>query len=169
MTDPPAATAPTSREIDAEPHPTRKAVLAAMARMLSGRPNLTRPGLLSKAGLAREAQVDRNHVTQGSLRDLGDRLAALARAHRTPTTSLEAQQQAHIEQLTARLENLTATHAELRLDRDHWKASTHTLLRAVQVLRLEHTTMRADITVLTRRLDTVHDATTGLYVLPPQP
>jgi hypothetical protein len=169
MTHPTSTATPTQREIDAEPHPTRKAVLAAMVRMLTGRPTTTRPGLLTKAGLAREAQVDRNHVTQGSCRDLGDRLATLARAHHTPTTALEAEQQAHIEQLTTRLENLTSGHAELRLDRDHWKASTHTLLRAVQVLRLEHTTMRADITALTRRLETAHNRTTGLYVLPPQP
>lgn len=168
-----AATPPTPREINAEQDPTRKAVLAAMDRMLRGAPTITRPGLLSKAGLAREAQVDRNRITQGSCRDLGDRFAALVEQRRAPTTALEVQQQARIETLLGQLRSLTDTHTDLVRDRDTWKASTHTLLRAIQVLRLEQASMQANIQVLNKRLATANGpGTNGLYVVPhdsPQP
>lgn len=167
MNDAPV-TAPPTREINAETNPTRKAVLAAMARMLAGTPTVVRPGLLSKAGLAREAGVDRNHVTQGSCRDLGDRLAALAQHQSTPTTALEAEQQARIDDLTAQLDQLTKSHTALRQDRDKWQAATHTLLRAIQVLRLEHTAMRSNIRVLRSQLATARQADpAGLYLVPP--
>jgi hypothetical protein len=166
MTESPA-TAPTQREINAEQDPTRRAVLAAMDRMLRGTPTITRPGLLSKAGLAREAQVDRNRITQGSCRDLGDRFAALVEQRRAPTTALEVQQQARIDTLLDELRSLTDAHTALVRDRDHWKASTHTLLRAIQVLRLEQTSMQATIRVLNKRLEAAHDpGTSGLYVVP---
>jgi hypothetical protein len=163
-----AAAAPTVHEINAETNPTRKAVLAAMARILTGTPSIIRPGLLSKAGLAREAQVDRNHITQGSCCDLGDRLATLAQRRTTPTTAREANQQAQIDRLTTQVDQLTRSHTALRQDRDKWQASTHTLLRAIQVLRLEHTAMQADIRVLNNQLAaTRQDGTRGLYPVPP--
>jgi DNA repair exonuclease SbcCD ATPase subunit len=169
MSDAPTA-APTAHEINAETNPTRKAVLAAMARMLAGTPTTIRPGLLSKAGLAREAQVDRNHITQGSCRDLGDRLATHAQHRITPTTALKAEQQTRIERLSTQLDQLTDAHTALRQDRDDWQASTHTLLRAIQVLRLEHTAMQADIRVLRHQLATAHQGgATGLYAVPHAP
>jgi len=163
----PHATAPSSWEIDAESNATRKAVLAAMARMLAGTPAIVRPGLLSKAGLAREAQVDRNHITQGSCRDLGDRLAALADQRAAPATAREAAQQTRIDQLTAQLRQLTDTHATLRNDRDRWQAATHTLLRAIQVVRLEQTDQNATIQALRAHLAIArHGPGTGLVALP---
>lgn len=168
MTAEPAASPPSRREIDAETHPTRKAVLAAMDRMLRGTPTITRPGLLSKAGLAREAQVDRNHITQGSCRDLGDRLATIAAERQQPATAREAEQQQRIENMTRQLADLTQTHAALRKERDKWQACTQTLLRAIQVLRLENTALQAQNRVLTNQLDTARAAkNTGLYTLPP--
>jgi hypothetical protein len=139
-----------------------------MDRMLTGKPTITRPGLLSKAGLAREAQVDRNHITQGSCRDLGDRFAALTKQLQEPTTAREVEQQKRIENLLVQLDNLTEANATIRGDRDKWQASTQTLLRAMQVLRLEQLAMRSDITVLTRQLEAAQaGATTGLYVVQP--
>lgn len=167
MKDAPA-TAPSAHEIDAETNPTRKAVLAAMARMLAGTPLIIRAGLLSKAGLAREAGVDRNHITQGSCCDLGDRLAVLAQHRTTPATAREADLQVRIDCLTAQLDQRTESHTALRQDRDKWQAATHTLLRAIQVLRLEHTTMQSDIRVLKNQLTTARQAgSSGLYVVPP--
>src|SRR3982074_2243512 len=124
MADAPAGP-PAAREINAETTPTRKAVLAAMTRMLSGAPSIVRPGLLSKAGLAREAQVDRNHITHGSCRDLGDAFTALAQQRTPPPTALEADEQARIDRLTAQLNQLKESHTTLRQDRDKWQASTH--------------------------------------------
>lgn len=44
--------------------------------------------------------------------------------------------------------------------------ATHTLLRAVQVLRLEHTALQADIRVLNTQLAAAcQGGTPGLYVL----
>jgi hypothetical protein len=166
MTTQPAAAPPTKQEIDAETNPARKAVLAAMARMLTGTPTIARPGLLSKAGLAREAQVDRNRITQGNCRDLGDRLLQLAQERIAPATAREAEQQARIDQLTELLRQTTDDIGDLRHDRDTWKAATHTLLRAVQVMRLEHTQLHTDIRVLKQQLTTPHEGT-GLVVVPP--
>jgi hypothetical protein len=173
VTDPATSTAgapaspPSAREISAEPHPTRKAVLAAMARILASKPTIVHPGTQSIAGLAREAQINRNHLTRGSCRDLADRFSALTHAQTTPATAREAQQHHQISQLTDRLDQLKVTHAALRTDRDRWKAATHTLLRAIQVMRLEHQAMAADLELLRRQ---AHGPRTGqpqgLYVVP---
>ena len=167
MTEPDAAP-PSVGEINAEPNPTRKAVLAAMDRMLRGRPTITRPGLLSKAGLAREAQVDRNHITQGSCRDLGDRIAAIIKQRQEPTTAREAEQQAHIKSLTTQLDELRAAAGLLRQDRDKWQASTHTLLRAIRVLRLEGAAVQAEKKVLTKQLHAAREGeNVSLYIVLP--
>lgn len=139
-----------------------------MDRMLRGQPTITRPGLLSKAGLAREARIDRNHITQGSCRDLGDRFAALAAQQDEPRTAREAQQQQRIQTFTRQLEHLEHAHTALRTERDKWQASTHTLLRAVQVLRLENAALHAEVDLLTQKLDPAADArTAGLYIVGP--
>jgi len=139
-----------------------------MDRMLRGQPTITRPGLLTKAGLAREAQVDRNHITQGSCSDLGDRFSALAAQQDEPRTAREAQQQQRVQNLTSQLERLEHTQAALRAERDKWQASTHTLLRAIQVLRLESTALQSEVDVLTKRLNATADTTAaGLYIVGP--
>lgn len=166
MTEP-NVTAPTVREINAETNATRKAVLAAMDRMLRGSPTIARPGVLSKAGLAREAQVDRSHITQGSCRDLGDRFAAIIAQRREPSTAREVEQQARIELMARQLADLRQSQERLRGERDKWQASTHTLLRAVQVLRLENTALQAEVRSLRRRpVGPFGGSNTGLYQVP---
>lgn len=72
--------------------------------------------------------------------------------------------------LTSRIDQLTASHTALREERDGWQAATHTLLRATQVLRLEHTAMQADIRVLKAQLATARaGSASGLYPVPPAP
>ncbi|MCU1686630.1 MAG: hypothetical protein JWQ81_7369 [Amycolatopsis sp.] len=88
-----------------------------MVRMLGGTPSVVRPGLLSKAALAREAQVDRNQISQGSCRDLGDRFATITQQNTAPATAREAEQLIRIEHLTAQLQQLTKGRAELRADK----------------------------------------------------
>jgi uncharacterized protein (DUF3084 family) len=123
--------------------------------------------VLSVAGLAREAQIDRNHLTQGSCRDLASRFTALARQQAAPATAREAQQQTRIGQLTDQLDQLAATHDTLRVDRDRWQAATHTLMRAIQVLRLENQEMAADLELLRRRASmTPIGHASGLYAVP---
>jgi hypothetical protein len=162
------AVRPTTGEVNEETNPTRKAVLAAMVRMLGGTPSVVRPGLLSKAALAREAQVDRNQISQGSCRDLGDRFATITQQNTAPATAREAEQLIRIEHLTAQLQQLTKGRAELRADKDRWQESTHTLLRGIQVLRLEHSAMQADIRILRKQLAAARAGEAhGLYSLPP--
>lgn len=87
-----------------------------MARMLAGALTIIiRPGLLSMAGLARETQVDRNHITQGSCRDLGDRLAALTQHRAAPVTAREPTNKTRASSsLTTRFHQRTESNAALR-------------------------------------------------------
>jgi len=78
--------------------------------------------------------------------------------------------QLSIEQLTTRLNQLTESRIALRQDRDNWHAATHTLLRAIQILRLEHTALQADLRVLNHQLATARQGgPPGLYSVPPAP
>lgn len=77
---------------------------------------------------------------------------------------------ARIDRITTQLDQLTQAHTALRQDRDQRRASTHTLLRAIQVLRLEYIAMQFDIRVLKNQLSADRQGgTPGLYPVPPAP
>lgn len=126
-----------------------------------------RAGTRSVAGLAREAQVDRSHLTRGTCRDLADRFTTLIDADASPVTAREAQRQHRIGQLVDQLDQLKATHSALHADRDRWYAAAHTLLRAVQVLRLEQQAMAADLEQLRHHTQQRTGQASGLYAVPP--
>ena len=138
-----------------------------MARLLTGTPTVVRPGTTSVAGLAREAEVNRNHLTQGSCRDLAERFVDLTRVRNFPATLQEARQHDRIVQLAEQLDQLRAAHAAVRGERDRWHAATHTVLRAIQVMRLEHQAMAADLEQLRNQAHRSSAVQTkGLYVVP---
>jgi hypothetical protein len=65
---------PTDDEINAEPNPTRKAVLIAMRSLLTGdpAPKPVNRGKRSIVALANDAGVGRTRLVRGALSDLGD-------------------------------------------------------------------------------------------------
>jgi hypothetical protein len=136
---------PTAAEIRAEQNESRRRILEAIVRLLEGSPRIAKPGRLSTAALAREAEVDRARLTTGGARDLGARFAALAAARSSPTTAKEIELAEQVDKLRARLETITTRHALLLEDRDRWKAMSETLGRALNVTERE-------IEILERRL-----------------
>jgi hypothetical protein len=129
---------PTAVEVRAEKNESRRRVLEAIVRLLEGSPRIAKPGQLSVAALAREAEVDRARLTTGSARDLGARFAALAIERSAPTSAKEVELAEQIEKLRARLETITTRHTLLLEERDRWKAMGETLARALNVTEREN-------------------------------
>jgi chromosome segregation ATPase len=95
---------------------------------------------------------------------LGERFVAIVAQRQEPATAREAEQQARLEVLSRQLAELKQSQSTLRMERDKWQASTQTLLRAVQVLRLQNAAMQAEIQLLKRRASASSGrSTSGLY------
>lgn len=152
MTETPTVIPPSDDEIRREQNATRKSVLAAMLRMLEGRPEIAPRGRLSVASLAQEAGIPRSRLTTGSLRDLGERFAALIEAQNTPTTAKEIALSDALEKLGKEHQQLVEVHGRTLAERDQWKAAATSWARIVQVLKVENTNQQSAIESLQRRL-----------------
>lgn len=121
--------------IDTEPHETEDKdnvikLLAAMVKVLSGRPILATPGDLTITAVAVEAQLKRHHLTHKHT-DLKDLFYQLRDHHANPMTQQAAAATAEIKQLKKKL-------AEAHDDTRKWKTTAHTFARAINVLTLEN-------------------------------
>ncbi|MQA35930.1 hypothetical protein [Modestobacter roseus] len=154
MSDTPA-TPPTLAEIKREKNPSRVAVLTAMVRMLNGTPERVPKGRLSVASLAVEAEVNRNRLTKGDLRDLSERFTAVMAALAEPTTASEIRLTEELDRLKAKHAALTETHGRTVAEKERWKQSTTSLARAVQVLEVENAAFRARNEALRRSVESL--------------
>jgi hypothetical protein len=66
--------------------------------------------------------------------------------------------------MAGQLSDLKQAHATLRQGRDKWQASTHTLLRAIQVLRLENSARQAEARVLEKSSTTLAPGETAASI-----
>lgn len=162
---------PTPDEIRRESSASRIAVLYAMMRMLSGEPVRVPKGRLSVASLAVEAEVNRNQLTKGRLRDLGERFAALIEAQSQPTTAHEIRLTEELDRLKNKHRELTEVHARTVAERDEWKRATTSLARMVQVLEKENADFRTRNEALRRSNETmrVQAGRRRLESVPPRP
>lgn len=124
---------PTNAEIRQEQDPTRRAILAAMIRLLDSMPTRVPAGALTVRHLAAEANVGRHHLYQ-SCRDLRDRFQALSAGHTGIDVEEAREKVARAQSQVARLKALQKrTYDEMRM----WKATCGVFERAINVLQEE--------------------------------
>jgi AcrR family transcriptional regulator len=128
------AAIPDNAEIENESDSSRRAILAAMQRILLGQPKWVAVGATSISDLAREAQVGR-HVLYRSL-DLKDRFAYLRdKAHQPTAPELQLHEQ--MAKLKSQVTSLRQLQSRTHDRAESWKALCATLERAINVLQEE--------------------------------
>lgn len=120
-------------------------IMEAMMRVLSGQPNLAKPGDLTITAVATEAQLKRHHLTHKHT-DLKDLFYRLRDQHGSPASEQKAAAAAEVAALKKKL-------AEAREDARKWKSTAHTFARAINVLTIENTQLAEQPENL-RRLNT---------------
>lgn len=160
------AAIPDNVEIENEDESSRRAILAAMQRILLGQPQRVAVGATSISDLAREAQVGR-HVLYRSP-DLKDRFAYLRDKAHQPTAA-----EVHLHEQIAKLKSEATSLRELQ-SRTHeraesWKALCTTLERAINVLQEELRQEQIKTERLTRRLNGLKAETGPAPIIPLRP
>lgn len=141
--------APTAQEVQAEPDEMRKAILAAMRRILLHQPVMVSIGATSVKDLALEAGVSRHHLYQ-SHPDLRDLFQALVQGEAGINYD-EAMDR--LTRAKAELNRLRALQQRTRDEARRWKATTEVLQRAVNVLQEELRREQLKNARLMRRVD----------------
>jgi hypothetical protein len=109
-------------------------LLAAMVRILSGRPSTARAGDLTITAVAVESGLKRHYLTHRHP-ELKDLFYQLRDHHHNPVKTDAAQLKSDIEDLRRRL-------GDANDQRRKWKATAETFARAIQVLTLENDRLR---------------------------
>jgi len=106
----------------------RQAISAAIERVLAGTPRYAKPGVLTQTAVAQEAQLHRSRLVNvhTDLRDLFE-------ARKAAQSSISASEQ----KLHAKIADLKAKNAALRVERDTWKDTANVFARAIQVLQTQ--------------------------------
>lgn len=139
---------PTEQEVKAEKNPSRKAVLAAMLRLTEGRSEQN----MSVAGLAREAGIDRAKLTTGALKDLGDRMKAVAAAKDEAQTPREAALMTEVAKLKAVAREAKAATKEAKREAQSWRNTADTLALTVAALHNDLKKAETRIDMLNKQL-----------------
>lgn len=160
------AAIPDNAEIENEDESSRRAILAAMQRILLGQPQRVPVGATTISDLAREAQLGR-HVLYRSL-DLKDRFAYLRDAAHPPTAS-EVQLHEHIAKLKSEAASLRELQSRTHERAENWKALCATLERAINVLQEELRQEQIKTVRLTHRLDNLKEEAGSAPVIPLRP
>jgi AcrR family transcriptional regulator len=147
----PATTPPSNQEIRAERDGQRKAILAAMQRILNGTPQCVPVGATTFSHLAREAQVGR-HVLYQLHPDLKDRFAHL-RDGASKVSETERTLKGRVEDLEAELARSRSQLEQHREEAANWKGLSEVLTRALAVLQREADQERVRADRLARRLE----------------
>lgn len=147
---------PSQKEIQTEADPIRRAILAAIVRVLEQRPLRARPGDASVLAVSQEADVKR-HWLNGRHRDLRDRFVFL-RDRADELTSLEVSLTAQLELANSELERLKSRVRDLTEDRDNWRATGEIFLRAMNVQEREIDKRQVENARLTRDLERLRDS-----------
>ncbi|WP_083654090.1 hypothetical protein [Mycobacterium sp. GA-1841] len=118
-------TAPTAADNDSVAK-----LLAAMVRVLAGRPSIAEPGDLTITAVAIEAQLKRHQLTHKhtALKDL---FYQLRDNQANPVVGDIAAAKEEVKELKQKL-------LDAREDTRNWKATAHTFARAIHVLTLEN-------------------------------
>jgi hypothetical protein len=109
-------------------------LLAAMVRVLSGRPTVATPGDLTITAVALEAQLKRHHLTHKHT-DVKDLFYQLRDNHANPVIQQAADAAAEVAELKKKL-------ARAQDDTRKWRSTAHTFARAINVLTLENDRLR---------------------------
>ncbi|MHA0286569.1 hypothetical protein ACXYX3_08965 [Mycobacterium sp. C3-094] len=126
-------------------------LLAAMVRVLSGRPVIATPGDLTITAVAIESGLKRHHLTHKHV-ELKDLFYQLRDHHQNPVKHDADQLRAEIEDLKRRL-------TEANAQRRKWKATAEAYARAIHILTVENSQHSSAVTRL-RAVDTTHRTTT---------
>ncbi|OMC07407.1 hypothetical protein A5735_02705 [Mycolicibacter heraklionensis] len=126
-------------------------LLAAMVRVLSGRPVIATPGDLTITAVAIESELKRHHLTHKHV-DLKDLFYQLRDHHQNPVKHDADQLRTEIEDLKRRL-------TEANAQRRKWKATAEAYARAIHLLTVENSKHSSAITRL-RAVDTTHPTIT---------
>ncbi|MGW9181584.1 hypothetical protein [Agromyces sp. NPDC055658] len=110
-------------------------ILAAMVRVLSGHPTLATPGDLTITAVVTEARVKRHLLTHKHT-DLKELFYQLRDTCNNPIV-------ARAEKATAQHEDLKKKLSDAREDAQNWKTTAHTFARAIHVLTIENTELKA--------------------------
>ena len=110
---------PGNAEIAREKDPTRRAIIAAIQRILLGQPKHIPPGAISISHLAQEAQVGRHHLYQ-SHPDLKDRYEYLRDRSRQPTEK-ELGLRHELDEAKAKITQLRDLQARTHERSQNWK------------------------------------------------
>lgn len=160
------AAIPNNAEIENESDSSRRAILAAMQRILLGQPHWVDVGATSISDLAREAQVGRHALYRAT--DLKDRFAYLRDKEHQPTAS-EVQLHDHIAKLKSEATSLRELQSRTLERAENWKALCSTLERAINVLQEELRQEQIKTERLTRRFDNLKEETGSAPVIPLRP
>ena len=127
-----ASEIPTDAEVAGEHDRTRRAILAAMQRMLSGCPIRVDPGSLSVVQLAVEAGIGRHHLYRRDpdLRVRFERLAGEVERIDRPHASRQ-----ELDDVRAEVERLESLQRRTRDEALQWRGVAELLQRAVNVLQ----------------------------------
>ena len=120
----PDQTTTMQRAEDVVPH-----LLAAMVRVLSGRPSKAEPGDLTITAVAVESGLKRHYLTHKHP-ELKDLFYQLRDHHQNPVQHAAAQLKSEIDDLKRRL-------GDANDQRRKWKTTAETYARAIEVLTLE--------------------------------
>lgn len=146
------AAAPSNAEIAGESDPIRRALLAAMQRIVLGHPKLVPPGTTSISHLAQEAGVGRHHLYQ-THPDLKDRYEYI-RDHAVTFSEQEVKLQAALSRAEADIVHFRELHSRSFAHAEHWKATAETLSRVINVLQEELRQEQLRSNRLGRKLET---------------
>ncbi|MEO8220380.1 MAG: hypothetical protein ABI563_06310 [Specibacter sp.] len=160
------AAIPNNAEIENEDDSSRRAILAAMQRILLGQPKWVPVGATSISDLAREAQVGRHVLYRAT--DLKDRFTYLRDTAHQPTAP-EQQLHEQIVKLKSEATSLRELQSRTHERAENWKALCTTLERAINVLQEELRQEQIKTERLARRLDNLKEKTGSAPVIPLRP
>jgi hypothetical protein len=126
-------------------------LLAAMVRVLSGRPVNATPGDLTITAVAIESGLKRHHLTHKHV-DLKDLFYQLRDHHQNPVKD-------DAEQLRTEIVDLKRRLTEANAQRRKWKATAEAYARAIHLLTVENSQEGSAVTRL-RAVDTTPRTTT---------
>ncbi len=155
---------PSNRELGDEKDPSRRALLAAMQRMLLGHPKHVQVGALSISDLAKEAQVGRHELYQRSP-DLRDRFVYLRDRAHSPSAA-EVKLERELLELRTEIIGLRQLQARTHERAENWKGLCETLQRGINVLQEELRQEQLTSRRLARRSQERHPPDSTGLVLP---
>lgn len=164
----PQDTIPTPREIATQGDPKRKAILAAITRIVEHRPLNVRPGNYTKKWLAKEAGVNRQALYE-KYSDLWERFEFLRTEHDT-RTEREVELEDEVGILREQIKTLQRQKEEAQERAMNFRETGEAFARTIVVLQEEYRLAQVEIQRLSKSLKKIGVGTSQnrgtLIVLP---